>query len=256
LFQFIQNWLRRRVIRRSNITTEQWNKAYVSLPLLDSLSKAENKKLRELAILFLNDKVLEGAHDLVVTQPMALIIALQACLPILELGLEHYDGWTAVIVYPSSFAPERVVADEYGVVHHVQSNLAGESWDRGPVILAWDETEHAGIIDGHNLVIHEFVHKLDMQNGVANGYPRLHANMDPTAWVEAFSTGFEDFQHKCRRGRKMHIDCYGASSPAEFFAVLSEVFFERPAVLQQHYGAIYEQLRQYYRQHTIVRLGS
>lgn len=253
MFNFFRNWLDRRTIQRSTITSAQWDKAFASLPLLDGLTADEKHTLRELAILFLHHKVFEGAHGLAVTQPMALIIALQACLPILKLGLGGYEGWFSVIVYPAGFAPKRVITDEYGVEHHVQSNLSGESWQRGPVVLAWDETERAGIIDGHNLVIHEFAHKLDMQNGEANGFPPLHAEMDSTAWVEAFSAGFEDFQQKCSRGKAIGIDCYAASSPAEYFAVLSEVFFERPDVLQQHYAAIYDQLRQYYRQDPLVQ---
>jgi Mlc titration factor MtfA (ptsG expression regulator) len=255
MFQLIRNWLHRRIIKRSTITSVQWSEAFSALPLLGGLTTAERQRLQELAILFLHHKAFEGAHGLVVTQPMALIIALQACLPILQLGLGGYDGWVSVIVYPAGFAPERVVTDEYGVEHFVQSNLAGESWLRGPVVLAWDETERAGIIDGHNLVIHEFAHKLDMQNGVANGYPPMHANMDPAAWVEAFSSGFADLQHKCSKGKAFGIDCYAASSPAECFAVLSEVFFERPDVLQQHYAAVYAQLRLYYRQDPLARLS-
>ncbi len=214
----------------------------------------ELSELKELVILFLHRKAVEGANGVVVTQPMALTIALQACLPILKLGLEAYDGWVSIIVYPAGFAPKRVVTDEFGVEHHVQSNLSGESWQRGPVILAWDETERAGRVDGNNLVIHEFAHKLDMQNGSANGFPPLHADMDSSTWVEVFTAGFEDFQHKCRTGQATDIDCYAASSPAEFFAVLSEVFFERPDVLLKHYANIYSQMRQYYRQDPIIRL--
>ena len=255
MLQFFRNWRNRRIIKHSTITTSEWDKAFASLPLLAGLTEAEKAHLRELAILFMHDKVFEGAHELVVTQPMALVIALQACLPVLYLGLDWYDGWTSVIVYPAGFAPKRMVMDEYGVQHHVQSNLAGESWLRGPVILSWDETAQAGLIDGSNLVIHEFAHKLDMQNGAANGYPPLHADMQHTAWVKAFSAGFEDFQHRCDRGKHMGIDCYGASSPAEFFAVLSEVFFERPALVRKHYPAIYEQLRHYYRQDLLSRFS-
>ncbi len=256
MFQFIRNWFARRIIKRSMIRQDQWDKAFGSLPLLDSLTPGEKRKLRELAILFIDEKSFEGAHELVVTQHMVLIIALQACLPVLKLGIGGYSGWTSVIIYPSGFAPEREVTDEYGVSHHVQTGLAGESWLRGPVVLSWDETEHAGIIDGSNLVIHEFAHKLDMQNGVANGFPLLHKDMAPTLWAEAFSEGFEDFTHKCSAGKSkaMGINCYGASSPAEYFAVLSEVFFERPDLLRQHYAAVYEQLRQYYRQDTLARL--
>ena len=235
MFNIIQNWLNRRIIQRSTITDAQWNSAFKALPLLQGLSPDEKRHLQELAILFLHRKVFEGAHDLVVTQSMQLVIALQACLPILKLGLDCYDNWVTVIVYPSSFAPKRIVRDEYGVEHTVQSNLAGEAWVRGPVVLAWDEAEHGGMIDGHNLVIHEFAHKLDMQNGEANGFPPLHSEMSGKAWTEAFSAGFEDFQRQCSSGNNIGIDCYGASSPAEFFAVLSEVFFEKPEVIRRHY---------------------
>ena len=198
--------------------------------------------------------VFEGAQGLAGTQMMTLVIALQACLPVLNLGLGGYGGWVSVIVYPTGFAPKRVFTDEYGVQHSVQSGLSGESWQRGPVVLAWDATENAGIIDGHNLVIHEFAHKLDMQNGIANGFPPLHIGMASAEWVEALSVGFDDFQYKCNHGKPIDIDCYASTSPAEFFAVLSEVFFERPIVIQQHYAAIYEQLRLYYRQDPLVRL--
>ena len=254
MFQFIRTWLNRRIIKRSRITSSEWHAAFVSLPLLVGLATEEQHRLRELAILFMHRKGFEGAQGLVISQPMALIIALQACLPVLELGLDGYDGWSSVIVYPAGFAPKRLVRDEYGVEHHVQLNLAGESWQRGPVVLSWDDTEDAGFIDGHNLVIHEFAHKLDMQNGSANGFPPLHAGMDSVAWEKAFSAGFEDIQQECDRNKNFGINCYAATSPAEFFAVLSEVFFERPHFLQQHYAAIYDQLRQYYRQDPLTRL--
>ncbi len=254
MFQIISNWLDRRLIRRSSITPAQWAAAFASLPLLRGLTSDEIHRLQDLAILFIHRKVFEGAHGLAVTRPMALIIALQACLPVLKLGLGGYEGWVSVIVYPTGFAPKRVVRDEYGVEHQVQSSLSGEAWQRGPVVLAWDETERAGIIDGHNLVIHEFAHKLDMQNGVANGFPPLHPGMDATAWTEVFSAGFEDLKARCSIGEDIDIDCYAASSPAEFFAVSSEVFFERPDVLRHHYAAVYELLRQYYQQDPLTRL--
>jgi hypothetical protein len=254
MFQFIRNWLDHRILQRSTITSAQWDEAFAALPLLHGLTADEKNALRDLAILFLDDKTFEGAHGLIVTQSMALIIALQACLPILNMGLRGFPGWVTVIVYPAGFAPKRVIRDEYGVEHHVQSSLAGEAWLRGPVILAWDETEHAGIIDGHNLVIHEFAHKLDMLNGDANGFPPLHSQMDSKQWADVFSAGFKDLQHQCSHGKDIGINCYAASSPAEYFAVLSEVFFERPDVLQQHSAAIYDQLRQYYRQDPLTRL--
>ncbi len=248
MFQIIRNWLDHRIIQRSSIASAQWTEAFALLPLLERLTDSEKRALSKLAILFLDQKVIQGADGLTITQAMTLIIALQACLPILKLGLDGYDGWTSVIVYPAGFAPKREIMDQYGVVHQVQSSLSGEAWQRGPVVLSWDDTRHAGIIDGHNLVIHEFAHKLDMQNGVANGYPPLHTGMDHKQWVAALTAGFADFQRRCSDGESIGIDAYGATSPAEFFAVLSEVFFERPGIIHRHYPAVYDQLQQFYRQ--------
>ena len=255
MFQFINNWLERRTIKRSTITAAQWQEAIASLPLLQGLTVSEEKSLQQLAILFLHDKIFEGAHGFDVTQSMTMTIALQACLPLLNTGLRGYDGWYTVIVYPAGFAPKRVLRDEYGIEHLVQSNLAGEAWLRGPVVLSWSETAHAGAIDGHNLVIHEFAHKLDMLNGDSNGYPPLHVGMSPAKWAEAFTAGFKDFQRKCKRRKRIGIDCYGASSPAEYFSVLSEVFFERPGIIKKYYPDVYEQLRLYYRQDPLTRLN-
>ncbi len=255
MFNFFHKWREQRIVKHSTITAVEWEQAFSSLSLLVGLTANEKNRLQELAIIFLHHKIFEGAQGFVVTLPMTLIIALQACLPILKLGIECYSGWLTVIIYPSGFAPKRVITDESGVVHYEQSNLAGEAWQRGPVILSWDETEFAGVIDGRNLVIHEFAHKLDMQNGVANGFPPLHANMDTTEWVNVFSAGFEHFQQQCSYGQLVGIDCYAATAPAEFFAVLSEVFFECPYIIQQHYGSIYTLLRQYYRQDPLLRLN-
>ena len=254
MFGVVRQWLTQRIIRRSRITPDEWLTAFSALPLLQGLTQSEQQQLKELAILFLHDKAIEGAHGLVVTRPMSLLIALQACLPVLHLGLDVYDGWYAVILYPAGFTPKRTSVDENGIEHEVQSGLSGESWLHGPVILSWDATEHAGIIDGDNLVIHEFAHKLDMQNGDANGFPPLHSDMNPRDWSEAFSHGFEDFQNKCERHKHIGINCYGATSPAEFFAVLSEVFFERPSIILQYYPEIYQQLTEYYRQQPMTRL--
>jgi len=255
MFSKIRNWLDRRTIEDSNIASTQWQAAFEMLPVLDRLDADERRRLRELVILFLHRKTFTGAHGLEVTRPIQLVIALQACLPILELGIDCYDGWETVVVYPSGFVPEHVFVDEYGVEHRTRDALSGEAWQRGPVLLSWEDTEHAGDLDGYNLVIHEFAHKLDMQNGKANGFPPLHRGMDPAEWTREFSRGFDDFERRCRHGEDIGIDEYAAASPAEFFAVLSEVFFERPDLLQEYYPAIYRLLKQYYRQDPLPRGG-
>lgn len=253
MLDFIRHWFDRRIVERSDVTAEQWQAAFDALPLLASLSADEKQSLRELAILFCHRKTFEAAHGLMVSREMALQIALQACLPILALGLDVYAGWSSVIVYPSGFEARHVYVDDYGVEHMVMSELDGEAWQRGPVILAWDVADRAGGVDAYNLVIHEFAHKLDMQNGRANGFPPLHADMDPATWSGIFSKQFEDFRRKCNTGLDIGIDCYGASSPAEFFAVMSEVFFERPDLLDRRYPSVYAQMRLYYRQDPLAR---
>lgn len=254
MLKFIRNWFDRRTIARADIAREDWDAAFDALPLLDGLSVDEERRLKELVILFCHRKTFDGAHGLVVTQPMALVIALQACLLVLELGLDSYDGWSTIIVYQSGFVSRQVIVDEYGIEHHIESDLSGEAWEDGPLLLAWDDTALGGYDDGHNLVIHEFAHKLDMLNGSVNGFPPLHPGMDSGAWTRAFSDGFEDFRRKCDDGIELGIDDYAATSPGELFAVLSEVFFEQPDVLHHHYPAIYDQMRLFYRQDPLARL--
>lgn len=254
MFQFIQDWLDRRIIRHSDISETQWEHAINELPLLYGMGGEDKRRLCELALVFMHRKVFDGKHGLEVTLPMKMHIALQACLPILNLGLECYRKWYTIIVYPSAFVAKNIIRDEAGVEHHVHSELTGEAWHRGPVVLAWEKSRRAGVLDGQNVVVHEFAHKLDMQNGVANGYPPLHKGMDRDRWVTIFSEGFADFQNRCKRGEQIDIDCYAATAPAEFFAVLTEVFFEKPGVLHHNYPEIYGLLRQYYRQDPLQRL--
>ncbi len=255
MFGFIKKWWQDRIIKRSWLTDAQWTQAFSRLPLLDRLTAEERLRLRRLVILFLHKKSFSGAHGLIVTEDMALVIALQACLPILNLGIEWYNGWVEIIVYPGDFAPKRTVTDEYGVVHHVNDALSGEAWQRGPLILSWDATAHAGALDGENLVIHEFAHKLDMLTGAANGLPPIHADMDVDEWINTFTAAFGDFQAKTEAGIDSGINRYAASSPAEFIAVLSEEFFERPQVIQARYPRVYDLLRKFYRQDPMSGFG-
>ncbi len=255
MFKSLRQWLTRRIINRSTITDGEWSHAFAALPLLKGLDEDEQRRLRELAILLMHYKSFEGVQGLVLSPSMIRHIALQACLPILNLGLAAYDGWVSVIVYPAAFVPKRVYTDEAGVVHQGGAAHSGEAWLRGPVILGWQDTQTAGEIDGSNLVIHEFAHKLDMLNGPADGFPPMHSGMKVEGWVEAFTRAYEHFQKHCHKPEYHHIDCYGASSPAEFFAVFSEVFFERPGLLKQYYPDVYQQLRHYYRQDPLTRLA-
>ena len=217
------------------------------------MDAVELGRLHELALLFLHDKVINGAHDFEITDEMRAVIAIQACVPILNLDLKYYDDWIEIIVYPGEFILDYDFADETGVVHHARSIASGEAWLTGPVIIAWQETTQPHEPHAHNVIIHEFAHKLDMLHEGANGCPPLHGNMSALTWHDVFSEAYAAFCHQLEIGADLKIDPYAAESPAEFFAVLSELFFESPLVVKQHFIAIYEQLALFYRQDPAKR---
>jgi Mlc titration factor MtfA (ptsG expression regulator) len=198
-------WRRRQIIARCHIGPAIWKAAIRDLPVLNRLTHDEKDDLTQLAIQFLHDKEIVAAGDLVIDNTVCVTIALQACLPILYLGLDWYVGWHSVIVYPSGFTRKQNHTDESGLTHSSQVALSGEAWLRGPVVLSWDSVRLTGQLDGYNVVIHEFVHKLDMLNGRANGFPPMHPDMSPHEWTRVFHDAFEDFKIKPRHG----IDRYG-----------------------------------------------
>jgi len=204
-------------------------------------------------VLFLHEKQFSAAGGLVLTDEMRVMMAAQACVLILNLDLDYYDDWVEIIVYPDEFVPEHEYMDEAGIVHRVRAPLSGESWPHGPVILSWADAAGGEAAHGCSVVIHEFAHKLDMCNGEANGFPPLHADMRRSAWSTAFSAAYEDFCARVDAGEDTAIDPYAAENPAEFFAVMSEVFFTAPHTVQKTYPAVYRQLALFYRQDPLVR---
>jgi len=241
------------VLARAQVDEALWDKVLGRFSFAMRLDPPERAKLREMAILFLHEKQISAAGGLELDLEMKLCIAVQACILVLNLGLDSYESWVEIIVYPDEFVSRHEVHTDAGVVEMDESPYAGQAWLRGPVILSWADVAHAGDTDGVNVVIHEFAHKLDMLNGDANGYPPLHAGMDRAAWAQTFSAAYESFCRDVDAGRDTEIDPYAAESPGEFFAVLSEAFFELPEVVQQVYPQVYRQLSQYYRQDPASR---
>lgn len=249
------NWLRQRTLKRHAIPQPDWAVVVASLPLLKGLSADELERLRELASLFLHGKSLEPVHGLVVSDTMRVYLAAQAALPILNLGSDWYDGWKSVVLYPGQFASRQEWVDENGLVHSRREVRSGEAWQRGPIVLSWADVEASGACEGYNAVIHELAHKLDYSNGSINGCPALHEGMRVRDWRAAFEPAYEDLCKRVDRGEASALDTYATEAPEEFFAVMSEHFFETPGLLKREYPAVYEQMRQFYRQDPIVRLG-
>jgi Mlc titration factor MtfA (ptsG expression regulator) len=230
-----------------------WRRIIADRPLFDGLAADELARLKDLAGQLLDDKDVHGAGGQEIDDKVRLTIAAQACLPILNLGVDYYRGWSEIIVYPAEFVPLREYTDEAGVVHQSRHPLAGESWLGGPLILSWADADYVEDGTGVNVVIHEFAHKLDMLNGDANGYPPLHTDMRRQTWARVFTSAYEDFRRRVNGGEETVIDPYAAENPGEFFAVLSEVFFAIPAVLLAEYQLAYEQLSLFYRQDPAAR---
>ena len=245
----IRNWRVRRIVARHPIAEPLWQEALRRCAPARRLGASDQAALRVLATQFLQSKSLEPVQGLELDDADRVLLATHACVPILKLGLDWYDGWHSVIVYPDAFIPRRTRTDAAGVVHETRSAMAGEAWGRGPVILSWANVLQAGEKPGHNVVIHEMAHKLDMLNGDANGFPPLHRRMAPRVWTWVFSGAWERLREDHRNGLPLPIDPYGLQNEAEFFAVVSEQFFEDPATLRQQLPEVYRQLEQFYRQH-------
>jgi len=266
----LKSWRRRRLLQRARIDDALWRSVTAGLPFLDSLDQAELARLRDMALIFLDEKELHGAHGLVLTDDVRLAIALQACLPALNLGLDVYEGWIGIVVHPGEFKVRREEVDESGVVHEWEDELAGESWPGGPVVLSWADVRLGEV--GYNVVIHEFAHKIDMLNGDADGFPFAHSGMDAKAWHSALEGSYERFAAAVERGarrtrkpedglvaidergRELPFDPYAAEHPAEFFAVMSEEFFTDPLTLRDEFPELYGQLVLFYRQNPALRL--
>jgi len=257
MLKYLRRLWRLHAFNRNRIPYSLWQQCLSSAPLLENLGRREQHRLRKLATLFLHEKTITGAGGLIVDPAMRVSIAAQACLLILNLDLDYYRGWSEVIVYPHLFVTQRDEIDANGLVHQSQRVLAGEAWGRGPVIIAWSD---ANISDrqgqASNVIIHEFAHKLDLLNGVANGMPPLHANMVRESWTASMSQAFDTLEQQLQQFGYSDIDPYAAENPAEFFAVLSEVFFAQPEKLQRVFPLVYDQLVQFYRQNPLRRLVS
>ena len=249
-------WLQH-VLFRARIPWHLWQAGTRDSRALAHIERRDLYRLRKLASLFLHEKTISGAQGLVVDDLMRVQIAAQACLLIMNLDLEYFRGWVEVIVYPDTFLVDREEYDDSGVVHRDHRALAGESWHRGPVILSWSDARPGADPHGpeHNVILHEFAHKLDMLNGNANGMPALHRGMNRTEWTEAFTRAYEHLCHQVDRHHHTPIDPYATENPAEFFAVTTEVFFQEPARLHGAYPGVYRQLSLYFRQDPLARLS-
>jgi Mlc titration factor MtfA (ptsG expression regulator) len=239
-----------RTLRRRAIPDALWISTLHRYPFLAHRPTADLMKLRVLCTLFLAQKEFTGAQGLVVTDEIAVAVAAQACVPVLELGLSAYAGFVGIVIQPDEVVARREVVDDAGVVHHYEETLSGEAMEGGPVMLSWRDVESAGDSAewGYNVVIHEFAHVLDMGDGQADGVPPMPNRAAREAWLATLTTEFERLCRQVRSGMDTLLDPYAAQSIDEFFAVASEVFFVAPVDLLHDRPHLYRLLAGYYRQ--------
>lgn len=248
-----QRWRSRqeaRALARRAIPEALWARTLERFPFLAARSAEDLTALRRLATLFLDRKEFSGANGLVVTDEMAVAIAAQACLPVLRLGLQAYDDFVGIVVHPAEVLARRVVTDEDGVVHHYDEVLAGEAMEGGPVMLSWADVSEAGELAqwGYNVVIHEFVHKLDMADGQADGMPPLPDRASRQQWRSVIEPAFEAFCREVDLGLDTFLDPYGSEALEEFFPVAAEAFFVAPQAFKLHHPELYTLFGGYFRQ--------
>ena len=231
-----------------------WQQTLAGYPFLAALSAAAQLRLRSLSSQFLAQKEFSGAHGLEVTDAMALAITAQACLPVLHLGLGYYDGFRGIVVHPGAMLARREVTDAAGVVHRYTEALTGEAMQGGPVTLSWQDVASAGETaeKGYNVVIHEFVHKLDMRDGAPNGCPPLRSRAAMARWQAVMQASFAAFREQVvmaeRFGAEVPwLDAYGATSPAEFFAVASEAYFVNRERFEREFAPLAELFDSFYK---------
>ena len=255
VFDALRRYRRNRILRIAAIPDSLWREACDTLPFLAFHTADELARLRDLVVLFLDAKSIVGARGHEVTPLQRTIIAIQACVLVLNLDLALYDGFENVVVYPGEFVPGWEYEDEYGVVHRQDDALAGEAMRGGPVVLSWPDVEASADWDDAqmNLVIHEFAHKIDMQDGDANGCPPLPDDPTRREWQRVMRDAYADFTARVDNREDTAIDPYAAENPGEFFAVLSEVFFAEPLLLRAEYSAVYREFVRFYAQDPAAR---
>ena len=246
-------WRHRRASRRSMLFSTplrgDWRHILEQkVPLYRVLPAALRDQLHGRINIFLDEKHFTGCGGLEITDGIRLTIAAQACLLLLNRGTNNYPGFKTILVYPDTYVAPEVRRD--GMVEILdESERAGESWHRGPVVLSWKDVirDTSKLRDGRNVVLHEFAHKLDEENDLSDGFPNLRDRSQQQTWASVLSREYDALQEQVDRGEFTVLDEYGALSPAEFFAVVTETFFERPVRLKESHPELYEEFRKFYK---------
>jgi hypothetical protein len=221
-----------------------------SVPLYARLSQSDQEELRRHILIFMAEKRFEGCGGLRMTDQIRITIAAHACILLLHRQTDYYPGLKSILVYPRAYVAANVHHFVGETVLEGEDVRLGESWHHGSVVLSWDDVRRsaADVHDGQNVVFHEFAHQLDSSGGRGDSTPILRDRSSFIAWARSLGEEYEDFQREIEEDGADVLDEYGATDPAEFFAVATECFFEIPKELQQTYPRLYDELKRFYQQ--------
>jgi len=244
----LPRWRLQRVLARE--IDPRWRATLArAIPVYGRMSADLQHQLDKRVQQFLYQKKFVGCAGLEVTDEMRVTIAGLACLLLLNRPSRVYPGLHAVLVYPSAFLVPRKQVDAAGVITEERQDLLGESWGDGRVVLSWDHVQRGtgDWTDGQNVVLHEFAHQLDSESGSNNGAPYLGSADNYRNWSDVLARDFANLRADAIYGQPSVMDHYGATSPAEFFAVATETFFEKPWQMAERHPALFAELFKYYR---------
>jgi Mlc titration factor MtfA (ptsG expression regulator) len=219
------------------------------VPCFRRLPPELQRRLERIIQVFVAEKDFIGCAGVEVDDEMRVTIAAQAGLLLLDKPRGYFPKLRQILVYPGAFVVERIRPEPSGVLQEQRQALSGESWSQGQVVLSWEDVLEGAAIDddGRNVVIHEFAHQLDQEKGYANGAPLLGGRDRYARWSVVFAEAYRQLREQAWFGQPTLLNPYGATDPAEFFAVASEVFFEQPARMAFELPSLYRELREYYR---------
>jgi len=226
----------------------QRNVTYYSCLTLET-----RQKLQGLIQIFLAEKHFEGCGGLDITDEVRITIAAQACILLLGHETDIYPKLQTILVYPHAYIAHMTQRHSDGTVMESLQVRIGETWSQGSLVLAWDDVKQSAsdVHDGHNVVFHEFAHQLDYESGAAEGAPRLPNRSSYIAWARVLGKEYQSLLDNLEHHRKTLLNSYAATNPAEFFAVVTEFFFEKPVQLKNRHPELYEQLRMFYQQDPV-----
>jgi hypothetical protein len=221
--------------------------------LYSKLSQEDKAELLQHILVFLDEKRFEGCGGLKITDEIKVIIAAQACMLLLHRETDYYPRLGSILVYPSAFIAKRVRHVGCGIVSEDEDVLRGESWVGGSVVLSWDDVKNdvGDIHDGENVVFHEFAHQIDSSFGKGDSSEVLRSSSNYIAWARQLGKDYDKLRKAAAQNKPSFLNKYGAVNPAEFFAVATEFFFERPVKLKQIHPQLYESLKKFYHQDPV-----